>query len=159
MPILIDGNNLLGALAEVHEALGRLGLCQLLGGLIAAGQTVEVVFDGPAPQAGLARQIAETGIITAYSAGEPADELIGRRIADSSAPRRLTVVSSDRQIRQAARRRRCHGIRSEDFARQLLRMRHSPPPKPPAEPTEKRTGLSPAHRRQWLAEFGLDEDA
>ena len=66
------------------------------------------------------------------------------------------MVSTDRQIRQAARRRRCKIVRSEDFAKLLIRLSEAPPKGPPAEPPEKRRGLPPGEADKWLKEFGLD---
>jgi len=48
VPYLIDGNNLMHALAKAGGSASRVGLCRLLEKLTAGGQRVRVVFDGPA---------------------------------------------------------------------------------------------------------------
>ena len=158
MPYLIDGNNLIYAMMEVGPEVGRQGLVDLLGQWPGPGQRVCVVFDGPAPPEGLARQIQAGGLEVIYSAGRTGDEIIFERIAADSGPRELTVVSTDREIRAAARRRRCRAVRSENFARQVLAeiRRLNQPPPPQAEPTEQRLGLSdPADQQAWLREMGF----
>jgi len=158
MPYLIDGNNLIFALAEVGPEVGRVGLCELLAGLVSAGQKVRIVFDGPAPGPPADARIAETGVGASFCPGSPADDEIIACIDADSAPRLLTVVSSDRQIRRAAAKRRCTVVTSEDFARrlsQILRVANGPAAGR-CEPREKRTGLTPEETRRWLAEFGLD---
>lgn len=52
--------------------------------------------------------------------GIEADAVIERLIAVSSAPRGLKVVSSDRRILRAARRRRCETVTSDRFLVQLM---------------------------------------
>ncbi len=153
---VIDGNNLMHALAACGEEVGRYGLCKLLSPL-ARRESVTVAFDGPRPEGQMDRQIRELGVEVVYAPGRPADERILARIGADSDPRRLAVVSTDREIRTAARRRRCKVIRSEDFAPQLLAERRAAAePPPPAEPPEKRRGLSPGETKRWLREFGLD---
>ena len=156
VPYLIDGNNLMFALSEVHGEVGRQGLCRLLCDLAAAAQRVHVVFDGPPPD-GPANQGDQTSLTVDYAAGRTADALIREHSAAESAPRRLTVVSTDRQIRRAARRRRCPAVTSEEFAQSLLAMPHPDEKSPSPEPPEKRRGLSPEQTQKWLREFGFDE--
>ncbi len=119
MPVIIDGYNLLHAARRYDEDgdLGRGQLCQLLGrwGRVAR-QEVLVVFDGAAPPEPLGRQLHGVGIEVIYSGpGRSADDLVVERIDASSAPRRLMVVSSDRQVRRAARRRRCGQVGSAEL--------------------------------------------
>ena len=158
MPYLIDGNNLIFALAEVGPEVDRVGLCELLAGLVSAGGKVRIVFDGPAPSPPADQRIAETGVAVTFCPGSPADDEIIAQLHADSAPRLLTVVSSDRQIRRAATRRKCKAVTSEDFARrlpQILRLANGPTAGR-REPRQKRTGLTPEETIKWLAEFGLD---
>lgn len=154
MPVLIDGNNLIFALSD---SVGRSGLCDKLSPLLEKEPQICVVFDGPPPPGGLASQIEETGIEVRYSAGRTADEVIMELISAHTAPRRLTVVSSDREIRKAARRRRCVVLTSPQFARQLQQEEHPRPLPPSHEPKEKQRGLTGQQSREWLKEFGLEE--
>jgi len=158
MPLLIDGNNLMHALRGVGADVGRQGLCRLLSAWAGGRDRVRVVFDGPAPPAGLAEQTDADGIAVEYAGPRSADDILIDAIAADTAPRRLTVVSTDRVIRRAGRRRRCTIARSEDFAETLLEALEAPPPRPPPEPAEKRHGLSPEQTRAWLKEFGLDDE-
>ncbi len=158
MPYLIDGNNLIFALAEAGPEVDRVGLCELLAGLVTAGEKVRIVFDGPAPGPPADRRIAETGVAVTFCPGSPADDEIIARIQADSAPRLLTVVSTDRQLRRAATRRKCTAVTSEDFARRLSQMLRvaNGPAAGQREPREKRTGLTAEETKKWLAEFGLD---
>ncbi len=159
VPYLIDGNNLIFALIEVGPEVDRVGLCLLLAPLVEAGRRVRVVFDGPPPERPGSQQIADTGVAVSFCPGSSADEEIIDRLNADSAPRLLTVVSSDRRIRKAAARRKCKSVRSEDFAKglsQMLRLAGQPRPTDKAEPPEKRKGLTPEQTRSWLDEFGLD---
>ncbi len=159
MPFLIDGNNLIHALAEVDRGVERLGLCMMLQLLVERGERVEVVFDGPPPPPGLAKQIDRTGAAARYSPARPADEDIIKTLRANSAPRRLVVVSSDREIRKAARARKCRWSSAEDFARKLVDLQHAPPAARPAEPRAKHTGLDEADLDFWYREFGLDVES
>lgn len=159
MPFLIDGNNLIHALAEIDRSVERLGLCMMLRPLIDRGERVEVVFDGPPPPPGLAEQIDQTGAAVRYSPAAPADEDIIESLRAHSAPRRLVVVSSDREIRKAARARKCRWSSAENFARKLVDLQHAPPQAPPDEPLAKHAGLDEADRDFWYRKFGLDDEA
>jgi hypothetical protein len=157
MPCLVDGNNLLYALAQAGADAGRGRLVILLEAMAAAqDQLVTVVFDGAESPGSPQDEHCHVRVKVLYAHPRTADELIEDQIAADSAPRRLIVVSSDRRLRAAARRRRCRCLPSQDFARLLLRppVRHPGP----AEPPEKRTGLAGDQTDQWLAEFGLDPD-
>jgi len=157
VPFLIDGNNLIHALRQAGIEVGRVGLRQLLGRLSSGGEKVQLVFDGPPPAEVPGGQSDDRGLEVAYSAARSADELIVERIAGDTAPRRLTVVSSDREIRRAARRRRCRLATSQDFIEFLLRALVRRAKSRPAEPPEKRKGLTAEQARRWLRELGLDE--
>ena len=83
------------------------------------------------------------GIEMVFSGHARADDIIQARIASDSAPRRLTVVSTDREIRKVAHSRRCQICLSEQFAQALLDgTRHTHQPPDATEPPEKRAGLT-----------------
>lgn len=155
MSFLIDGNNLMYAVGSVGPDVDREGLCELLWHLADRGERVRVVFDG-APRDGLGRESFPADVEVVFAFPRIADDVICDLIAADSAPRRLTVVSTDREIRQAARRRRCMDCRSEEFVPFLLHLRDTPA-KGPAEPREKRHGLSPEQTQAWLEEFRLTD--
>lgn len=161
MPVLIDGNNLLYAARAVEDPsrlIGRSMLCDALGSWgRRRSENVHVVFDGPAPPSPLAAQIGHPDIKVTYSgAGISADAVVADIIEAHSAARRLIVVSSDRAIARAARRRRARPVRSEDFWALVKHDLARPAPQR-VEPEEKEAGLSPEATQQWLEEFGLTE--
>lgn len=160
MPVLIDGNNLLFAARQVEGVgleIGRSNLCDRLGlWSQRRNVAVHVVFDGPAPPPALAAQIGHPHLRVTYSgAGRSADSVLERLLAIDSAARRLVVVSSDRAVMRAAKRRLARPLRSDEFWRQVQRDLVPRPPRP-TEPTEKRTGLTPEATDDWLREFGFD---
>ncbi len=164
MPILVDGFNLLHAARAVGPAidLGQLRLCELLGQWSRlTGESVTIVFDGMPPPAGYAEQLCRTGITVQHSGtNRTADDWIIEAIQQSTAPRRLIVVSTDRQIRQAARRRRCDDQKAESFFRQVWAQlaRDRLRPGQPNEPQAKRHGLDDSQTDRWLREFDLDQE-
>jgi hypothetical protein len=160
VPVVIDGNNLLYAARAVETAgplMGRSLLCGTLSQWASRrGERVHVVFDGPSPGRARATQIGDSDIEVSFSGGVSADAaLIGMIEADSAA-RRLLVVSSDREIVRAAKRRRAQAIRSDEFWA-LVRQDLARALPAPTEPAEKRHGLDPEGTNQWLREFGLDQ--
>lgn len=163
MPIVVDGNNLLHAAQSIGEPdllVGRSMLCDTLGAWARRRrERVHVVFDGPAPPPPLARQIAHPDIQVSYSgAGVSADAVLNKIVESDSAPRRLVVVSSDREVASAARRRRARDVRSDAFWRGVLRdLTRAEPVE--TEPDEKRAGLDPDATDAWLSEFGFADPA
>jgi predicted RNA-binding protein with PIN domain len=157
MPVLIDGNNLLFAALEndPERPPSRSTLCRLLGQWARrTGEQVAVIFDGPEPTEALAGQISDPDVAVTYSAGPSADDVLARTLDAHSAARRLIVVSSDREVARAARRRKARSVRSDVFwavvQRDLARERPRP-----LEPPEKRRGLKPDDAEHWLRELGL----
>ena len=168
MPFVIDGNNLIYALREVGIEVDRGGLFRLLSRFIrsrknlisenTSRKAVMLVFDGPAPYGPLAKQFEDDYIDVKFAPASTADKMIMEYISTDSAPRLLTVVSTDHEIRAAAKRRRCKSKTSEEFARTLLRMLQKPPKRTPTEPPEKRIGLTPDQARAWLKDLNIPYD-
>ena len=160
MPVIIDGNNLLHAARNADTngpLMGRSMLCDAVGRWAARRtERVHVVFDGPSPGRDLAKQIAHPEILVSYSGQSTADAELITMLEQDSAARRLLVVSSDREIARAARRRRAQPMRSDEFWALLQQDLARPEPRP-SEPREKRAGLDPAATDMWLREFGLNE--
>lgn len=157
MPYLIDGNNLMHALAKAGWLAGRSRLSEMLERLIARGERVCAVFDGP-DRSTAASRIAQSSVTVVYAADRSADEIIIERIDADTAPRRLTVVSTDRVIRKAARRRRCKQVTSEEFSLVLIELveAYGRPKARPTEPPEKRHGLTPEQSEYWRKQFKID---
>lgn len=142
---------------DPERPIGRGALCRIVG-LWANRRRVraQVVFDGPAPQGPLFDQIAADGVTVAFSgAGLSADEKIARILERHSGSRHLLVVSSDREIAAAARRRGAASIKSDEFWSGVRRELARPTP-PPMEPPEKERGLGDAETDRWLRNFGFD---
>lgn len=160
MAVLVDGNNLLYAAydADPERPPGRERLCALLGQWSKrSGERVSVVFDGVEPAPELAEQLRAGGVETLFSGhGVKADAVVIELIADDSAPKRLIVVSTDREIARAARRRRATPMRSDEFWT-MMTADLARPPHIPLEPLEKRRGLSPGQAAEWMKELGLEE--
>ncbi|MCA9244916.1 MAG: hypothetical protein KDA32_13240, partial [Phycisphaerales bacterium] len=72
-----------------------------------------------------------------------------------SAARLLTVVSSDREVMRAAKRRKATAIDCDAFWQSLRKRLERPPAVRPTEPAEKRDGLGDDETATWLREFGF----
>lgn len=158
MTVMVDGNNLLHAAAdaEPERPPGRTQLCQRIGAWASRYRHAALVFfDGAAPDAPRAAQLAAEGVEMIFSGAVTADEALIERLNAHSAPRQVLVVSSDREIRAAARRRRAVPVPSAEFWRRLERDLSRPRPRK-VEPPAKREGLSADELDQWLDEFRLD---
>lgn len=158
MPVLVDGNNLMFAARALHEsgsALGRSMLCRILGEWShRTGKRVHVVFDGPTPPPAQAAQLGGKLLTLTFGGSLSADEVIAELVRRDSAARRLLVVSSDRQVQRAARRRRAHFLRSDAFWVGMIRDLERPAPTR-VEPPQKRVGLAEGESGDWLEYFGL----
>lgn len=158
MAIIVDGYNVLHTsrwLSSSWKGIDRQRFCKLLGKLAKhSSEKITVVFDA-VPADGIRGGEGPLEVIFSGH-GRTADDVIIQMVNESSGCRELTVVSSDRQIRAAAKRRGCKIQRAGEFIRmaagelaQVNKIR---------EPDEKQKGLSQSQTKQWLAEFGLDSD-
>jgi uncharacterized protein len=147
MRILVDGYNLAHASGILSRNIGPGTLQRARDGLVGflkaslrekerAGTTI--VFDAQNGPRDLPTEQTIDGLRVLYSFGYPtADALIEELIRSDSAPRQLVVVSSDRQIQLAARRRRATSVDSEIWyaemrqrRREAARAERGPPEKP-----------------------------
>ena len=154
---VIDGNNLLHAICKVeedYEPINDIGLCRIVGKYLKlTGEKGELIFDGTGPRdKGLFDRISNLEVLFA-GLDTDTDTVIEDKISTSTAPKRLTIVSSDRRLRKAARARKATTIKSEMFwnniQKQLSRKKIK------KEPTAKRHGLTNGETKQWLEFFGL----
>jgi predicted RNA-binding protein with PIN domain len=112
-------------------------------------QRMVLVCDGAAPpDADL--WVSDVEVVYA-GGGREADAVIEQRIAADSAPRHLVVVSNDRRIIRAARRRRAKTMSSEDFLRDVVR---SASQRCTMDEPEKPAGDSEVNH--WMQAFQLD---
>ena len=156
---IIDGHNLLRAVqrsSEEFESISDVQLCQIVGRYLKlTGKNGEIVFDGTGPpdKSGF-DNISNLEVFFAGLATD-ADTAIEDKIKASTAPKRLTVVSSDRRLRDAARARKAASVKSQVFwanlQKQLSRKRTI------KEPPAKRQGLTESETEQWLKFFDLEQ--
>ncbi len=109
MNLIIDGYNVMKAAkafklpsfqAEREAFIDRIVEYRMRGGT----HDVTVVFDGSKSQEKFPQATNIRGVRVIFSAqGESADEIIVRLVRQSSRPKDLLVVTSDREIQQAAR--------------------------------------------------------
>jgi len=163
MPLLFDGYNLLRFVQtdERFESLTEVGLCRILSDyLTSIRDRGHVVFDGIGPpDKSDFEQLGALGNLEVYFSGEhySADDLIMEKIEDSTAPKSLKVVSTDRQLRSAAAARKAVSVRADVFWHGLLE-RLETRQKPVFEPKAKRRGITDIEADQWLDYFGIDRD-
>lgn len=128
-----------------------------------AGRLAWLVCDG-APSGsrqsgGLIRQAVpgvENVEIAFAGPGRDADSAIERLIERDSAPKRLLVVSSDRRILAAARKRRCAALTSDAFLHRLAED-HAKGPSPGAVYPEFALDvpLDPVETKRWRDRLGV----
>lgn len=159
MPLIIDGHNLLWAVqkaGEETESISDVQLCWIVGRYLKlTGESGEMVFDGAGPtDKSHFDNITNLQVLFVGRATD-ADSVIEQKIKVCTAPRRLTVVSSDRRLRKAAQARKATAVKSEvfwnDIAKQLSRK------KAVKEPPEKRLGLTESETQYWLKFFGIEK--
>lgn len=166
--LLIDCYNVLHqtmppSLAGLDEGrlcglLSRSGLARACGGAV-------VVCDGMVKPGQPSACGGEVELVYA-GVGKSADGEILRRIEACSTPRKLVVVSTDRELSKAAGRRKARCWRSEEFVSKLGQaIRRLPgggsggaggavgPEKPEV------AGLPEEEVRRWAKLFGVDPDA
>jgi len=159
MPVIIDGHNLLHSIqqtGEDSELISRIQLCRILSGYLKLiDENGEIVFDGMGPKDKSGFDNISNLEVFFAGLGSDADTVIEDKIKANTAPRRLTVVSSDRRLRDAARARKSTAVKSQVFwsnlCKQLSRKRTI------KEPASKRQGISESETEQWLKFFGLEQ--
>lgn len=162
MSLIIDGYNLLHASGILGGSgpggleRARRGLLGFLANSLSEKQRAKtvIVFDAHDPPWGLSRRAEYEGI-TIYFASRhaDADSLIEELIAQESAPKRLTVVSSDHRLHRAAKRRKATAVDSDRWIAEVRRARQSAGDAGPQE-TQKPDGpFSPGEVEFWLREF------
>lgn len=152
MKYLIDGHNLIArlpnvSLADPHD---EVKLIRLLARWRWRHNNppVTVVFDHGDSAVHGKRRRKQLGITVRYAPySSDADAVLIRLVERSQQPAQLTVVSSDREIRSAARQKGVHVFPVEEFAGQLTA------PVVPEEETMGDEPLSPEEVQAWLKIF------
>jgi predicted RNA-binding protein with PIN domain len=157
---VVDGYNLLFHLGLVDRRTGATALEQARRRLVeqvrdTIGQgnpAITVVFDSarnrrtmPAPREYLGIEIRFAG------GGQLADDVIETLIAQCARPQQLVVISNDRRVQDAARRRGARAWTCDEFL-EHGEPRRSLAPRPSRE--TERPMPSRAEVEHWLAEFG-----
>jgi len=122
MAYLIDGNNLLGRIAphELRERSGRDGLVvRLLAFQRVTRARIHLVFDGNPEPTPTDVPVNLKFTIHYPGEGQSADDIIRDMIDRQTDRRRFFVISSDRAIRELAKKRGLEPVTSDVFAREL----------------------------------------
>jgi len=185
MLILIDGYNMIGPVAppgrgrstdwlrnERQRLISNLAIG--LGDVLSRQTTI--VFDAAGASTselarlGLENRYQQLGMTIEFATEyRDADERIVELIAEHTAPKRLTVISSDHRIQTAARRRGALAIDSEVWqdglteGRVVLAIPWPPDAKSSIpfhsqEPESEKDGLIRGDVEHWLSEFGFSDD-
>jgi uncharacterized protein len=174
---LIDGYNVMHAGGHLASKLGREGfrrvrrrfLDELVGALgpdRTAGTTV--VFDASVPPGDFPIETSYRGLHLIFALeDEDADTRIERIIGQDSNPKTLTVISSDRRIRQAAARRRAKPLKADEFWEWIDDLREGAAgggePREvvpvPSSSLDRSEPATPEESDFWLATFGKLADA
>jgi len=164
---LIDGYNLWWASEDIGpdnetgtlEAARQSLIQWLLDTLTAelAKKTV-VVFDAKKPPGNRTNLFNYQGLLVHFAVGYPdADTLMESYIDVHTAPRNLTVVSSDHRVQRAAKRRRAQAIDSNVW---YQRINHEMKAKRVAQKTDRskpNQKLEEFEVNAWLQNFGLGQ--
>ena len=156
--ILIDGYNLLWAVKQTGQTglPDDVELCRILGRYLKQiGQLGEIIFDGIGPPDKTGFDNITNLEVFFSGRNSDADTVIEDKIKANSAPKSLTVVSSDRRLRDAAHSRKAVSVKSQvfwnDVQKELSKKEKLD------EPTQKQQGLTESETQQWLKLFGLEQ--
>ena len=163
MALLIDGYNLLhvtGLFGSTFEA-SRAALLNFLAAALDAGERsrTTIVFDAAEAPPGLPNEYSVAGIHVCYARGyDSADALLEELIAAHHTPKQLTVVSSDRRVQRAAKKRKALAVESHAWyhqaAERLEGRRKGRPDLPDVKPD---VPLTPGEVAVWMRVFEMGE--
>ena len=158
MPLIIDGHNLLHSIKKVtegSESISEVRLCQIISEYLRlTDEKGEIVFDGTGPQDKSLFDNINTLEVFFAGLGSDADAVIESKIKASTAPKRLTIVSADRRLWDAARGRKAAVVKSQVFWEKLCRRLSRK--KAAKEPPAKHLGITESETEQWLKLFELE---
>ncbi|HMP02104.1 MAG TPA: NYN domain-containing protein [Gemmatales bacterium] len=174
MRVLVDGYNVLFALGLIPRQLepdtlhqARLQLLEMVRQHLGdRAREVAVFFDASRAPAHAPGDSTWHGISVFFARKKTeADDLIEHLVVQAAVPRRMTVISSDRRLRQVAERRGATAVRAEDFLEWLEREAKAAGPEQALAPGaasdtgDRPTEIGPEETAAWLKEFGhLDQD-
>lgn len=155
MAYLIDGNNVLGYTSSCGSkgASSRLQLIRQLAIFQKVKKSrVLLVFDGPPePNFACGNPKKNKFAVLSPPPGENADSLIKEFISGKTDVRRLTLVSSDRELRAFAREKGAKTLSSKEFHTQLKKVLGEY--RKARELEKKDDPLSPLTLRLWEEAF------
>jgi len=156
MLIIIDGYNLLRCVQNIEEyqRLDEAGLCRFVSEyLVRVRMNGQIVFDGIGPPD--KSELGGIDNLEVYFSGEnfEADDIIIEKIEEYSAPKNMVIVSSDREIRATAVRKKATAVTSDVFWLSMIEQLDKKKPTP--MPKEKRQGITESETDAWMDEFGL----
>lgn len=171
--LVVDAYNVLHVVGVLPPDLAGLeppGLARLIGVSRWRNEEAHLVCDGAAPlvrepigevmDRGAARiwriEDAPRVSIVHVGVGRDADTFIEELLEKATAPRRMTIVSNDRRLRGAARRRKARWLSSEDFLRQLASDHAASPTRLNTGPADPASDMDQAAVKRWLKTFGFD---
>ena len=153
MPLLLDTYNILhvvGILPPELAGLDAPGLAQLLHEQSRwRHEECRLICDGT-PKGPMAQSTGSVRIEFA-GPGVTADEVIARHVEASSSPRRITVVSNDREVQREARRRRWKVMDAESFLSQLVQDVQQ------GQGQGHHASLPTASTDEWIDQFELED--
>jgi len=168
--LIIDGYNLMHAWGLARQRYGPGDLERLRERFLRqlANRLTEeerrrttIVFDAgeEAPSNIAAKQVQDEMRIVFAQEDPDADSRIEKLIASHSAPKQIRIVSSDKRLQTAARRRKGSFVTSETFVNELEQAKNqSDPPSVSRELRAKTTGeITADEMAEWLKIFGESE--
>lgn len=158
MPYVIDGHNLIHVMPgiELDEEHDEVRLVQKLRGFFGRiGKKAEIVFDHGLP-GGHSRDLSNSQVKVTFAPAHrlSADAVIMKRIRASRDAAQLVVVSSDREVRDAARAGRARVMTSQEFVAFMEETLADAIEQDRSEDVQ----LSASEVDAWLHMFGADED-
>lgn len=154
--LIVDAYNVLhvtGVLAPEHAGPDLIGLAELIAHSRFRELRTTLVCDGDSEE----RLRLPAGIDVQFAGkGGDADSLIEVMLAQDSAPRTVRVVSSDRRLRIAARKRRAGWMPSDEFLR-CLNLDAGRAARDTTPITKPDVPLDEIGVRRWLQRFGVDD--
>lgn len=167
MTLLIDGYNLLHASGLLGRGRGkgvlesaRQALLNFLANSLPEADVprTTVVFDAHEAPWGALRRSNIMGISVIFGSSElDADSVIEQLILADTAPKRLTVVSSDHRLHRAAKRRKATPVDSDQWFRDVIRARAARQQPNPDIVIKPDGPFTEGEVDYWLRHFGLEE--
>jgi len=165
MPVIIDAYNVLFAYRGMlggdtiestrEKLIGLLTYYQKL-----TREKMTLIFDGSHEITSWPRKEKSGNLDIIYADPDiEADDLINDIVAESHAKRRLTVISSDRKVRNFAHKNGAVSEPAGMFIEKVLkRVEKNEARKKNSEPREKYVGLSANDVSYWKRFLGLDKE-